>query len=154
MAELKVERATLEHAAELAACMHPLDVSEVKASGGATPFEALKRSIEISKFAAAFYVDSNILCIWGLAEKNGFKGAGVPWVLTSVYVEKYPKIFYKESRRVIDKLKESYWLLINVIDARHLPAVRFFKRMGFAISEAIPYGVEGLPFHRATMQRS
>lgn len=151
MATLRAERATLEHARQLASCMREGDVQEVRASGDQSPFEALKFSLEKSKCACALFADDKILCIWGVVEKDGYPGVASPWILSSVHVDTFPILFYKESVRIIAGLRARYRVIVNMIDARYEKSVKFYRKLGFDISDPVPYGIFGLPFHVAKM---
>jgi hypothetical protein len=52
----------------------------------------------------------------------------------------------------LDKMKERFSCLVNLVDARHEASIRWLRWCGFVVMPAEPAGVVGLPFHRFWMK--
>lgn len=143
-----LRRATPSDAEAVGANMRPEDAAECLASEGVSPVEAVRESIEASTEAWTLEIDGEVACSWGVVPMDGLPGVGVVWLLTTSVVDRHALTFWRLSRLVVAELLGRWVLLVNAIDARHTKAIRWAKRLGFALEEAKPYGIAGLPFHR------
>jgi hypothetical protein len=153
---VEIRKATEEDAAELAARMRPEEVAEVYAMGGVSPLEAITESLRSSDEAWSLLLDGVLACTWGVAPlKNTMLGgkSGVAWLLTTPLIERQPKTFWKACIFELHDLLGRWDELVNDIDARHVKAVRWAKRLGFKLDEARPFGFLRLPFHRFTVRK-
>ena len=138
---------------ELAENMRDLDRQEVYAATGATPLEALTHCMERKREAFTATADGVPFCMFGVTDLTSM-GGGTPWLLTSQDILKHRRQLIKFSAPVAHYWRDNmYDYLINFVDARHLPALRWASHIGFEVREAKPYGVFGLPFHPIVMQR-
>lgn len=71
---------------------------------------------------------------------------GVLWGVFTKVIERYPIQFLRLSRRWIASLGP----VENYVDARNTQAVKWFRWMGFEVSQPVPYGIHGELFHRFT----
>jgi hypothetical protein len=141
--------ATGAHARELAPRMRASDAAEVLASGGYTPYEALNDALLQSDMAYTALFDGQVACMWGVTpvRRSALVGRiGAAWLLTSDLVERYPRAFWRGCKVELERLFESYDLLVNAIDCRHEQAIRWSKRLGFRLEEPQSYGEDGLLF--------
>lgn len=158
MADPRVEivPARAAHAEALAPRMRHAEVLEVRASGGFEPLQALLEALQHSERAFAGLIDGEVACMWGVEHLrySAVSGrVGAVWLLTSPIIERYPKVFWRGCRRELAALFESYDLLVNAIDARHVQAVRWARRLGFPLEEPRSFGVEGRLFHWFRVRR-
>jgi hypothetical protein len=65
-------------------------------------------------------------------------------------IDRHPIAFLRESRRLADAFDRE---VVNYVDARNVKAVKWFRWLGFAVSEPVPYGPAGVLFHRFTNAR-
>lgn len=144
------------HAEALAPRMREPEVLEVRASGGYDPLTALLDALEHSERAYAALIDGEVACMWGV-EHVRYSAAsgrvGAVWLLTSPLIEKHRKVFWKGCRLELRSLFEAYDLLVNAIDARHVQAVRWARRLGFPLEEPRSFGVEGRQFYWFRVRR-
>jgi ABC-type nitrate/sulfonate/bicarbonate transport system substrate-binding protein len=145
---VRVERATEEHAQDLAPRMRAEDAAEVLASGGYEPLDALLVSMDASDEAWAVFFDNELGAIYGIA-----RGC-IPWLLTSDVIDRHPKAFVGECKEVLRAWMEQHPVLVQQVDARYARALRWASRMGFRVDEPEPFGTSGLPFCRITMRRA
>lgn len=143
--------ATLEHAAVLARTMRAEDVAEVLAADGSTPLVAIERSLEASNQATTCLFDGKVAFMFGVSvlRRESLLGAptlGVVWNLTSEEVNRRPKTFWRWTKPVIRTLLGYCPRLVNAIDARHGPALRWAARAGAEFGNPVPQGPYGLLF--------
>jgi hypothetical protein len=144
-------RATLSDAAEMAAHMRPEDVAEVWAEGRRTPYEALEMSLSLSGSQAwTVRHDGKILAMWGAAPIDLISGVAVVWLLTTDEVDRHPRSFMRATREAVRWLRDKYSISVNRIDARYLRAVRWARRAGFEVGEAMT--LDGYTFHPITLR--
>lgn len=61
--------------------------------------------------------------------------------------------FLRGSKAVLLEMLQRHQVLVNYVDARNVSAIRWLAWLGFTIDSAVPYGVQGLPFHKFHMIR-
>jgi len=148
-AELRIVQPTSAHLLELAATMRAADRLEVDALGF-SPQAALEASLRVSSWAAAALINGHVAALYGVAEDSGssfLAPTGVAWLLTGEAVDRWPLTFWRASKVVLRGMLERYPRLANCVDARHLSALSYLRRLGFRVLPAVPFGVQGEPFH-------
>lgn len=143
----------------LAEVMRHEDAAEVRAAFGVTPLEALRKSIEVSAFACTAELGGEVAAIFGIEDGPrrsllGPREYDVVWLLTGRACAKYPRAFFRASRRVLTAFLELRPVLANMIDARYSAALRWARHLGAEVRPAQPWGVEDLPFHPVIWRRS
>lgn len=151
--EVTILPATMGDAVELAPRMRQSDRDEVLASAGFTPFEALVKSLELSDRAYSLRFGAELGAMYGVAAHRNVRGVGVPWLLTSTEVDRYPVAFLRQSKPALEEMLGMYDALINYVDARYTAALRWAKWLGFHVADPMPFGVAGLPFHPISLIR-
>jgi hypothetical protein len=136
--------ATTDHVPAIAARMRTEDKAEILASGGYQPEQALRESLAASEFARTAFVDGEPLAMFGVAMSGD---VAIPWLLTTDAVCRHPFLFWKASKVVLRELREAYPTMVQFIDARYASAMTWARRLGFAVGEPQPFGVEGRMFH-------
>lgn len=145
--------ATHGDAADLAPRLRALDLAEVEAASGRPPLEVLAESLERAVWAEALLIDGRVEAIGGLGTASLMFGPGIPWLLGSDRMTERPRCFLVESRRQVGRMLASYDRLMNWVDARNRPAIRYLRWLGFTIGAPAPWGHTGLPFHPFSMER-
>ncbi len=140
--KIRVWPVTQAHVVDLAWRMRPADIAEVRASAGFSPLEAVEKSVACSSHCGALVVDGELLAIFGAGPTNGTD------------VEKHHRAFLQATRGIIAELLKDFAHLRNAIDARNTRALRWARWAGFTIEAAVPYGVEGVPFHPISIRRA
>lgn len=129
--------ATREHAYRLGPVMRDEDVVEVYSMTGMLPVEAVEASINASSNAWACYFGNDIACVFGISPVNMANGVMAPWALTAEIVDRYPILFYKTSRQVIDWMRAHFPTLVNRIEARNGKAIAWARRVGFDVADPL-----------------
>lgn len=140
MSELKLVVARADHVPLIAARMRRADREEVRASGGYTPEEALRASLEASEFARTAFVDGEPLAMFGVVAKEAM---AFPWLLTTDAVCRYPLIFWHASKVIVREIREAYPMLVQAIHKDHRAALSWIRRLGFTVGEPEPFGRRG-----------
>lgn len=138
---------------QLAQNMRERDVAEIKAASGRDPLSSVRRSVESSIWARAFFLNDRLMCIAGLALFQDGQLAA-PWALSTTMLDTHAKAFVKYSRDTVREMLAIHPHLFNFVDARNTKSIRWLRGVGFTIHPAVPYGVSGLPFHPFEMMRA
>ena len=136
--------------------MRERDRLEVWASCRMEPEDAIKDSVRLSQYVKVVLFDGKPAVIFGVSDvQKNIAGnqIGVPWVLTTELVSKYPKTFLKLSQGLLPTLFNGYDILLNYVDVRYISAVRWIKSLGFWIGNPVPFGKEGEFFHPFAMKK-
>lgn len=120
-------------------------VREVQASHGKDIYTVAKAGMQVSLETWAAIQDDKLLCVVGLVPQSLMSDVASPWLLTAGVD---PKLLMRGTRVFLDQWTKEYRLLYNYVDARYEASLRWAKWAGFTIHEAMPYGYEGLPFHK------
>jgi hypothetical protein len=147
--QVQIVPATKEHAVAMAPRMRAPEVAEVRASGGYGPLEALLESLGHSELAYAALLGGEVACMWGVEHVRYsalYGRVGAAWMLTTPLVERYPVTFYRGCRVELQRLFETFGMLINAIDLRHEQAVRWATRLGFPMEPPVLFGAEQRAF--------
>lgn len=141
--------ATPVHALRVAEDMRECDRQEVRATSGDSPGVALLRSMKGSVWSyACLDKDWVPFAIFGLSDL--MPGVGCPWMLATDRLAANSRWFLRATISVVASMHERHPLLVNYVDARNTASIRWLEWAGFKIHPAMPYGVEGLPFHLFT----
>jgi hypothetical protein len=139
----------------LAPCLRAADIDELRATCGLAPEAALARSLALSTHAW-FAADATgaPLALWGVGPVSLIDGKGCPWLLASDAFDALPpRLVAGMSRKLLVDIVALYPRLENRVDARHEKALRWLAWLGFELAPAAPWGVEGRPFHRFSIDR-
>lgn len=144
-----------KHAKILAKSLRPEDVAEIKASGNYTPKAGIIAALNSSHVAYTVFFQGQLAAMFGAVRATSESEGpfAIPWLLTGLLVNKYPKETWLISKKVVEALLADYGMLANMVDSRHLVAVNWLKRLGFELEPPIPYGPFNVPFHRAVLKR-
>lgn len=134
------------------ACARMADREEMLAGAGQSIAAALQAGLEQS--LRAWVIESNGLPLAAVGDTMHGIGVGVPWMVTTEHVARDARGFLRGSRAVLMEMLQRHQQLINYVDARNVSAIRWLGWLGFTIGDPVPYGVQGLPFHKFNMIRS
>lgn len=133
--------------------MRSYDRDEVYAASGSTPYEALRSSHDRSIEAFTGLADDVPFMIFGVAPVSTLTSIGTPWLLCSENIWDHRRELIRVSAPVTRSwLDNTFSVLINYIDARHKPGLRWARHTGFTILPAIPFGLFDMPFHPIIMR--
>lgn len=95
--------------------------------------------------AQTLFIDGKPAGIFGIAEYGAER---VPWAVFTTAIDEHPIQFLRACKRWRESVCGT---LVQHVDARNAPAVRWFKWLGFDVSPAEPMGLNGEPFHKVTV---
>lgn len=145
--------ATPEHWEELAETMREEVVNEIWASHRLTPTE-MYSDLSTSDDVLALVWDGTLMGIAGIHRYSLMSSHASPWFLTTNEAPKRAKWLLRATKKMVDKWSSEYSLLINYVDARFPEAVRWAEWAGFTVYDAVPYGPDGVLFHRVEKRSS
>lgn len=118
----------------LAATMREGDAAEC-AAWGYTPRQALEMGLKgLACFATTF--DGEVGAMWGCCTGAAWPGAShlggarCVWLLTGEAVERHPRAFYEESKRVVATVTALWGRVGNAVDVRYVRALRWLRALG------------------------
>jgi hypothetical protein len=156
--DVRIVRATLEHAAQLAEQLRREDRAELVATGVANVRTAIEDGVRGSAIAVAVLFDGEVACIAGVVPYPSGTALGGPdtgcvWMLSGTAVNRHKKAFLRLSRSVLKAFLGRYRCLENLVDARYLAAIRWLQWLGFEVSAPSAFGPHEAPFCRAVIRR-
>lgn len=132
---------------ELVPRLKPADVSGIQAAVGVDPRMAIEKSVTNSKRVWAIIIAGQVEGIIGIRPYPKAVGVGIPWLLSSPIIEKYPRLLLSEGRRWLKHFHRHYPTLTNIVDSRNVRARRWLNHIGFTVARVIPsYGIAKIPF--------
>lgn len=150
MADVKFSAATVFDLLELAGGLRYLDQQELIATAGDDIWGTLERSLDVSDDPVSVKTDYGaLIAVFGVSPASLLSDTAAPWLLGTDLMTTYAKRILHHARRYVAFASERYPLLVNYVDARNEPSLRWLKRVGFTVDDQpVPYGVSGLPFHK------
>jgi len=128
------------------------DVEEIWAGVGIPPALAVGFSVATSDPGWAVELHGEPVAVFGVRRVPDTTGqnrrVGVPWLVATDVIERYPVHFYRVSKDIIADMRSRYDYLENWVDARNALSVRWLRWAGFTVGEPEPWGVAGLVFRR------
>ena len=154
MTKYSIVPTTIEHVQELTVNMRREDRAEIWASAHYTPWEALAASISFTDETYTGLADGQVLCIFGAGKMTLTSDTAFPWMLSSILVDDHLMAWARGSKLAFNFMTQDVDHLKNYVDARYTVAVRWLAWLGFTIHPAEPFGIEQLPFHLFTWDRT
>lgn len=143
-----------EHLVPVIVGMRKADVDEVWAAVHHTPAEAVEYCVENSTFRKTIMLGEDPIAVYGIVPASSLSDIGIPWLLGTERMKEIRIQFVKETRQYVQDMLLEFPHLVNYVDVRNKMSIRWLKFLGFEFSEAEPFGMEGLPFHKFEMRRS
>jgi hypothetical protein len=133
------------------------DRDELVAASGPDVLGQLREAVELShgRLGPMSFVaehQGEIVALFGFVPAAALSNTAYPWLVGTPGLGRVPRMLNRLSRSYCAAVLAEYPLLFNHVDARNTTSISWLKRLGFKISEAQPFGVEGLPFHRFEMR--
>lgn len=138
---------------EVAANVRAADTAEITEALGIPMRQGLSECLGSLK-ASKIVINGEIVAVFGDAVHCTVNQIGVPWLISTVHVEKYPKAFLQVCKPEVEDMLTRHASLINYVDVRNTVAIRWLKWLGFQFFEPEPYGPYGMPFMKFTMERT
>lgn len=131
---LKIHPGTATTTLELATLLHPADAAELAAAG--QHVGAVLEGVQMLELRQG----EDLVCAFGVQPGDGY---GIPWMLCTDAVDRVPRrAMAQVSREVVDGWKASHDMLMNLVHARNLRAIRFVQWLGFTVEDE-PVGPGG-----------
>lgn len=140
---LEIVPATIEHAERIE--LRPGDAREVEVLGLTMP-EAFKVSTARSMWAHTYLIDGEVAAMVGLSVDNLLGGIGAPWLVTGKPVDRNKKLFLRETRAGVERMRAEFPVLRNFVHAEYAECLRWLRWLGFEIGPPQPKGPFGAPF--------
>ena len=137
------------HAEAIAANARDADRAELWAASRGNPLDAMLQGINGTPASWTGLYEGEPACMFGAWPFSALGGMGAAWMIGSRVLERHgaQRDLLRLSRPVVDYMRDQYpTLLYNFVDERNTSAIRWLRWLGFEFAEAIPYGVDGLPF--------
>lgn len=144
---------TEEDVANILPIVRQADIDEITEALGIPMNEALHDAITGSLNAKKIVVDGLVVAVFGDAVYSILGSVGVPWLISTVHVERHARAFLKVCKPEVQGMLIRHHHLMNYVDARNTAAIRWLKWLGFTFGPAAPYGARRFPFHPFTLNR-
>lgn len=154
MMKAQVLPVSVKEADEIAAIVRQADLDEISEALGIDMAHGLRQCFGGSLKASKIVVGGKVVAVFGDAVHDHQSGIGVPWLISTIHVDKCAKSFLKVCKPEVAEMLRRHRQLVNFVDVRNTQAVRWLKWLGFQFHEAVPYGPKGFPFHRFTLDRN
>lgn len=112
------------------------EVRELEALG-LTCFENMRLGMLNSR-SYTFFLFGEIGGMFGVLDN------GVVWAVFTQAIDRHPLAFLRSSRKFFEALDVD---VFQYVDARNEKAVKWFEWLGFEVSDPVPFGANGEPFH-------
>jgi len=130
------------------------DQDEVRAASGLEPDMGLLDSWCRSMKTWAIIHKGEVAAVMGLVRNVKEEGVGVPWMLGTDAMDEVKIFFTKQSKKfILNEMLSEFEHLVNFVDARNKKALGWLKYCGFELSKPVPFGPDGIPFHRLYINR-
>ncbi len=140
---IEIVPATRAHAEQIE--LRPGDLREIEVLG-LTMAEAFDISTRRALWAHAYLIDGEVAALVGLSVDSLIGGVASPWLVTGKPVDQHKKLFLRETRDGVEKMRLLFPVLRNYVHAEYTETIRWLKWLGFNIGEPKPMGPHGAPF--------
>lgn len=144
--------ATLEDVMDFSRLIRSADRREAEALGFRSAEEGLVRGLRYSELAWTARAGEHMVCIFGVAPGSIMLETGIPWLVSSFYLEQHARSFLRHSRPYLAAMLRLYPRLRNFVDCRNTAAIRWLEWLGFTLDGPLPVGLGGEPFYRFTLE--
>jgi hypothetical protein len=151
--EAEVLPVSVEDVPAILQIVRQADIDEITEALGVPMEEALLDAVTGSLNAKKIVVDGLVVAVFGDAVYSILGSIGVPWLISTIHVERHARAFLKVCRPEVQGMLTRHQHLLNYVDARNTVAIRWLKWLGFNFAPAAPYGARRFPFHQFTLNR-
>lgn len=149
-----VRRSTTLDVLYLSERLRQSDRDEVWASHHYTAWEALNLSLRSSVMSLTIEILGTPVGMFGINAPILLSDKAIIWFLASDGLDRIKIRFLKHSRKFIDMMLAFYPYLENHVDARNNESILWLKFCGAKIEVAEPHGMDQLPFHHFSFERT
>lgn len=137
--------------AEIAAIVRQADRDEIERDLETPIEQALLDGITGSRKASKIVCQGLVLAVFGDADCDIAKGLGVPWLISTVHVERFPRAFLAVCKPEVEEMLARHGALLNYVACENTVAIRWLRWLGFDFHDAEPYGPRDAMFYPFTM---
>lgn len=141
--------ACIDDAPTLLKDIRPEDLTEIVCSGE-EPLKIIEESIQNSFFCkAAISEEGQLLAILGVGEYKEDPTVGGPWLIGTVFVEKYKREIVKYGKEFVKEWAKGR-RLVNMVHCENKKSIRWLEAIGFTVHPEQVVDVNGhdfYPFH-------
>lgn len=137
----------------IASAARSADRAEIEEGCGQSVAGALAIGLRASVAAHVISWNGDILAAFGDVSHSPCAGIGIPWLVSTVAIERHPRAFLRACRPLLNLMLARHPTLANYVDARNVVAIRWLEWLGFTMSSPTPYGPNGLLFRQFHMTR-
>lgn len=152
MAEVVIRPTAPGDVEHLIANLRPADLAECQAYGRPDLGQGIASSARRSLLCWSGFVDGELAAILGCAPINMMTGIGSPWMLGTPVLDAHSRVLVRETPEYIGRMLNAFPHLVNFVHAKNTTSVRWLRRLGFTLHEAVPYGAPGELFHPFEMR--
>ncbi|MGP5331941.1 phage protein Gp13 family protein [Pseudomonas helleri] len=153
MAGADVLPVTVDEVPAITRIVRQADIDEITEALGIPVERALYEAVQGSLNARKIVVNGEVVAVFGDAVYSLLGSVGVPWLISTIHVEKHAKAFLKVCKPEVQGMLTRHQNLLNYVDVRNTAAIRWLKWLGFSFGPAAPYGARRFLFHPFTMNR-
>lgn len=128
------------------------DFAECLAYGHPSVGDDIRRSVARSMFCWSGFIGGELAAILGVTPLDTLGGVGSPWMLGTPVLDKHSRILVQATPDYIARMLKAFPHLVNFVHAENKTSVRWLRRLGFTLHDAVPYGKLGAPFHPFEMR--
>lgn len=154
MAKAEVLPVHPDDLATIAPLVRQADLDEIEGALRTPIHHALLEGVTGSRKARQIVVDGLVVAVFGDADCEHATGLGVPWLISTVHVERFPRAFLAVCKPEVADMLTRHDALLNYVDVRNRVAIRWLKWLGFDFHDPEPYGAAGEPFYPFTMRKA
>jgi hypothetical protein len=152
VAEILIRPTVFDDGALLTEHMREADRAELHAVGHDDLGLVVERSIANSIMCWSAFADGKLGCIIGVSPLSMVSGIGSPWMLGTPVLDAHSRILVRKTPEYIARMLNAFPHLMNFVHAKNITSVRWLRRVGFTLRDAVPYGPLGEPFHLFEMK--
>ena len=146
MADVLIRPTEPGDAARLFANLRASDLTECRAYGHLDIAASIASCVDRSVLCWTGLVDGELAAIIGVAPVNMLTGVGSPWMLGTPVLDRHQRVLVRMTPEYISRMLKVFPHLVNYVHAKNTTSVRWLRRLGFTLHEAVPYGPLGEPF--------
>jgi hypothetical protein len=139
-------------AARLFSNLRQSDLAECRAYGRPDIAAGIEASVNRSALCWTALIDGELAAILGVAPINLLTGLGSPWMLGTPVLNAHQRVLVRSTPEYIARMLKAFPHLVNFVHAHNATSVRWLRRLGFTLHEAVPYGAQGELFHPFEMK--
>lgn len=128
--------------------MREQDRIEIRFSSDSSPLDALMKGYRKSDSCWTVLIDGVPAVIFGVRRASICTNNAVVWMLATDRIKEVPYQFVRESRRILNRLLQSYNMVYNYVWEENVVSIQWLKWLGFEIHDPVPYGVGKAKFRR------